>query len=187
MHRRRGRKGKSIYRGVCVTREGKWRAVIYKERKQLYLGVFESEVQAALAHDRAARHHCGAEATLNFLDEDEMLPPSPHRGQISPMHGSAKLAKSTPGLFNSNKTETRSRSSLAEAQNDAAIPLFAASALDFAFPFTPDTYGTDNLGLISYDLDADTCEGENSIFASLGEDELDFLGSSLPDTASHTF
>lgn len=34
-HRRRGRKGKSVYRGVCVTREGKWRAVIYKERKQV--------------------------------------------------------------------------------------------------------------------------------------------------------
>lgn len=33
--RRRGRKGRSIYRGVCVTREGKWRAVIYKERKQV--------------------------------------------------------------------------------------------------------------------------------------------------------
>lgn len=36
-HRRRGRKGKSVYRGVCVTREGKWRAVIYKERKQASL------------------------------------------------------------------------------------------------------------------------------------------------------
>lgn len=34
-HRRRGRRGKSVYRGVCVTREGKWRAVIYKERKQV--------------------------------------------------------------------------------------------------------------------------------------------------------
>ena len=33
--RRRGRKGRSIYRGVCVTREGKWRAVIYMERKQV--------------------------------------------------------------------------------------------------------------------------------------------------------
>lgn len=36
-HRRRGRRGKSVYRGVCVTREGKWRAVIYKERKQVCL------------------------------------------------------------------------------------------------------------------------------------------------------
>ncbi|KAG5184928.1 hypothetical protein JKP88DRAFT_137719, partial [Tribonema minus] len=54
------------YRGVCVTREGKWRAVIYKERKQLYLGVFESEVDAAKAHDRAARQHFGDQAMVNF-------------------------------------------------------------------------------------------------------------------------
>lgn len=40
--RRRGRKGRSIYRGVCVTREGKWRAVIYKERKQVRFGTCES-------------------------------------------------------------------------------------------------------------------------------------------------
>ncbi|CAM9403543.1 unnamed protein product [Choristocarpus tenellus] len=70
-HRRRGRKGKSVYRGVCVTREGKWRAVIYKERKQLYLGVYESEVDAAKAHDRAARFHFAENAVCNFENEDE--------------------------------------------------------------------------------------------------------------------
>eukprot|EP00752_Nemacystus_decipiens_P001914 g1843.t1 len=70
-HRRRGRRGKSVYRGVCVTREGKWRAVIYKERKQLYLGVYESEVDAAKAHDRAARFHFAESAVCNFDSEHE--------------------------------------------------------------------------------------------------------------------
>ncbi|CAM9283982.1 unnamed protein product [Pylaiella littoralis] len=70
-HRRRGRRGKSVYRGVCVTREGKWRAVIYKERKQLYLGVYESEVDAAKAHDRAARFHFAESAVCNFDNEHE--------------------------------------------------------------------------------------------------------------------
>eukprot|EP00903_Cladosiphon_okamuranus_P005483 g5467.t1 len=70
-HRRRGRRGKSVYRGVCVTREGKWRAVIYKERKQLYLGVYESEVDAAKAHDRAARFHFADSAVCNFDSEHE--------------------------------------------------------------------------------------------------------------------
>ncbi|CAN0120115.1 unnamed protein product, partial [Ascophyllum nodosum] len=69
--RRRGRKGRSIYRGVCVTREGKWRAVIYKERKQLYLGVYESELEAAKAHDRAARFHFPDKSMTNFATEAE--------------------------------------------------------------------------------------------------------------------
>ncbi|CAN0344500.1 unnamed protein product, partial [Phaeothamnion confervicola] len=60
-----------MYRGVCVTREGKWRAVIYKDRKQLYLGVFDSEVVAAKAHDRAARLHFGDCAVINFPEAHE--------------------------------------------------------------------------------------------------------------------
>ncbi|CAM9097929.1 unnamed protein product [Chrysoparadoxa australica] len=82
IHRRRGRKGKSIYRGVCVTREGKWRAVIYKERKQLYLGVYESEIDAAQAHDRAAREHFRENAMVNFPLANEIaqegIPPEAH-------------------------------------------------------------------------------------------------------------
>jgi hypothetical protein len=66
-----------------VTREGKWRAVIYKERKQLYLGVYESEVDAAKAHDRAARHHFGDQAMVNFPTADENAAVDPAHRHIA--------------------------------------------------------------------------------------------------------
>jgi len=129
--RRRGRKGKSIYRGVCVTREGKWRAVIYKERKQLYLGVFESEIDAAKAHDRAARYHFGAQAMVNFLEPTDPeymqhIPPPQEPedeestahlgGTISPVSSTAKLARSAVKV-------------------EGKFAPFQPSLMDFAFPF----------------------------------------------------
>jgi hypothetical protein len=48
LRRRRGPRGSSEYRGVCRTREAhRWRAVIYTGRKQTYLGVFDTQEQAA--------------------------------------------------------------------------------------------------------------------------------------------
>lgn len=108
-HRRRGRKGKSVYRGVCVTREGKWRAVIYKERKQLYLGVYESEIDAAKAHDRAARAHFGEMAMANFVETDEpetelQYAPTSHiaRRESRPTKRPAKVA--APSSFSLSST-----------------------------------------------------------------------------------
>jgi len=66
---RRGPRGKSNYRGVCITREGKWRSVIYKDRKQVYLGVYDSELEAAQAYDRASREYFGENANLNLPNE----------------------------------------------------------------------------------------------------------------------
>ncbi|KAG5191745.1 hypothetical protein JKP88DRAFT_266453 [Tribonema minus] len=67
---RRGRKGKSIYRGVSHTREGKYRAVLYVERKQIYLGVYNDEVSAARAHDKGVLAHGLGHAYLNFKLEE---------------------------------------------------------------------------------------------------------------------
>jgi len=69
--KRRGPRGHSQFRGVCITKTGKWRAVIYVERKQHYLGVYETELQAAKAYDRAAKRHFGATAKLNFPEDSE--------------------------------------------------------------------------------------------------------------------
>lgn len=65
---RRGPRGQSRFKGVCITRAGKWRAVIYIGRKQKYLGVFDSEFDAARAYDAAALQHFAEGAKLNFPD-----------------------------------------------------------------------------------------------------------------------
>lgn len=50
-------------RGVSLWR-GKWRAVIYKAKKQQFLGYFESKDAAALAYREAAQQHFGDFARL---------------------------------------------------------------------------------------------------------------------------
>ncbi|KAG5182446.1 hypothetical protein JKP88DRAFT_319101 [Tribonema minus] len=77
---RRGPRGQSRFKGVCITRAGKWRAVICEwlaavaeflhnhiGRRQKYLGVFDSEVQAAVAYNESAKQFFGAEAKLNTV------------------------------------------------------------------------------------------------------------------------
>lgn len=57
----------SKYKGVSWNRIGKiWRAFIYKNRKQFYLGRFKNEEDAAKAYDIAARKLFGEYANTNF-------------------------------------------------------------------------------------------------------------------------
>ena len=51
-------------------RTGRWEAHIWEDGKQVYLGGFENENQAALAYDLAALKFRGKEATLNFSIND---------------------------------------------------------------------------------------------------------------------
>ena len=63
MNRRRSRR----FRGV--TWDGpteRWRAQIQANGKHMYIGLFYSEQEAALAYDAAAKIHHGEFATLNF-------------------------------------------------------------------------------------------------------------------------
>lgn len=63
-----GRRGTSSkYKGVSWYKAKKcWRAMIQTEKKNIFLGYFESEVEAAMVYDEAARKYHGEFAYQNF-------------------------------------------------------------------------------------------------------------------------
>ena len=71
-HRRKRRKETvSQYTGVHLDREtGRWVARIWYQGKRIWLGSFESEIEAARAYDRAALKYHGEFAHLNFPREE---------------------------------------------------------------------------------------------------------------------
>lgn len=57
----------SKYRGVTWgPRQKKWRAAIQRDKKQIHLGYFKTEIEAALAFDERAKVLHGEFARLNF-------------------------------------------------------------------------------------------------------------------------
>lgn len=55
----------SEYKGV-TRRQGRWQALVTKDYQRYYLGLFDSEGEAARAYDAAAQELHGAFASLNF-------------------------------------------------------------------------------------------------------------------------
>ena len=90
---RRGPLGQSHFKGVSITRAGTWRAVIYKGRKQQYLGVFDSEFDAARAYDAAAIRLFPEGAPLNNPDVVER-----QLNEISAADGKPIATAGTPNL-----------------------------------------------------------------------------------------
>lgn len=60
------RRGASPYRGACRYGGGRWLAKIRTGGRQISLGVFATDREAAIAYDAAARVHHGEFAYLNF-------------------------------------------------------------------------------------------------------------------------
>jgi hypothetical protein len=58
-------RGVSKYKGVTQNRN-KWRACLVNHRKKVYLGVFETEIEAAKAYDAKAKELFGEFARLNL-------------------------------------------------------------------------------------------------------------------------
>lgn len=114
---RRGPRGQSRFKGVCITRAGKWRAVIYIGRKQKYLGVFDSEFDAARAYDAAALQHFAEGAKLNFPDGiEQQLNNLSSGGTGTPFAtagaggGAASRASTPPSSTEGNSSTGRKRS-----------------------------------------------------------------------------
>ena len=59
----------SKYKGVSWHKsKNKWRAVVYLKKRQIYLGRFDSEIDAAIAYNNAAIKYFGDFARLNTFD-----------------------------------------------------------------------------------------------------------------------
>lgn len=69
-HNARGRHKNGKYKGVRLA-GSRWSATIGVNYKAVYLGVFRTEEEAALAYDRAARVLHGEYALLNFPDQKD--------------------------------------------------------------------------------------------------------------------
>lgn len=68
---KRPQKGKR-FKGLCWNKQlAKWQAHIGVNGKVLYLGLYTSEREAALAYDAAARKHFGEFAHLNYPNQGE--------------------------------------------------------------------------------------------------------------------
>ena len=59
-------KGSSRFRGVQFRKRRGWVAITYKDKKMIWIGTFDSEIEAARAYDAAAKKYHGEFARLNF-------------------------------------------------------------------------------------------------------------------------
>lgn len=80
MNRRPQRNASSPYKGVAISSDGnRWCAFIGVDRQLLHLGSFETQKEAAIAYNEAAKQHFGKFARLNVLRSDVPDKPLPSR------------------------------------------------------------------------------------------------------------
>jgi len=100
------RKGTSKYKGVYFQRDVKrWRVTISFNGKKSHLGLFENEIDAAKAYDKAAKKYYGRFAYLNFPPQQKLKGLKPRIRLL--FTTPRQVARILTDLFTSAKGTTR--------------------------------------------------------------------------------